>query len=131
MPKKPGLEPNSEREASVIKRVRELATSGPYYSWRDIEAVDGSWEHSLTNAGNSCAPSPCPLVTATRLAETDITTIHDVEGAGLRLEVVEDVHIMHFAVAYEDKRRDAAPQVEPRVQFYCGFGRAKRCPRKD
>ena len=39
MPKQPGLDPNAEREAYVAKRARELATSGRYYSWRDIEVA--------------------------------------------------------------------------------------------
>jgi hypothetical protein len=39
MPKQPGLDPNTEREAYVTKRARELAMSGRYYSWRDIEIV--------------------------------------------------------------------------------------------
>jgi hypothetical protein len=39
MAKEPGLEPNAEREAYVIKRARELAASGRYFSWRDVEVV--------------------------------------------------------------------------------------------
>jgi hypothetical protein len=39
MPKEPGPESNAEREAYVIKHARELAMSGHYYSWRDIEVV--------------------------------------------------------------------------------------------
>jgi hypothetical protein len=39
MPKQPGLDPNAEREAYVTKRAGELAMSGHYYSWRDIEVV--------------------------------------------------------------------------------------------
>jgi hypothetical protein len=39
MPKPPGLDPNTERKAYVTKRARELAMSGRYYSWRDIEIV--------------------------------------------------------------------------------------------
>jgi hypothetical protein len=39
MPNQPGLDPNAEREAYVSKRARELAMSGHYYSWRDIEVV--------------------------------------------------------------------------------------------
>ena len=39
MVKEPGLEQNAEREAYVIKRARELAASGRYFSWRDVEVV--------------------------------------------------------------------------------------------
>jgi hypothetical protein len=39
MAKGPGLEPNAEREAYVVKRARELAASGRYFSWRDVEVV--------------------------------------------------------------------------------------------
>jgi hypothetical protein len=50
MPKQPDLEPNAEREAYVTKRARELAMSGHYYGWRDIEVVL-RFEEDLLEAG--------------------------------------------------------------------------------
>jgi hypothetical protein len=49
MPKKPPLEPIAEREAYVNKRARELAMSGHYYGWRDIE-VALRFEEDLSDA---------------------------------------------------------------------------------
>jgi hypothetical protein len=39
MPKAPSVDPHAEIQAYIIKRARELAVSGHYYSWRDIEVV--------------------------------------------------------------------------------------------
>src|SRR5262247_971498 len=78
-------------------------------------------------AGNEEAAS---LAEAGQSLEIDISSIHDVEGAGLGHEVVEDIDVVILAVADEDKRRNAATQIEQRVELHSGFRRSEGCPRK-
>ena len=58
----------------------------------------------------------------------DIGSIHNVEGTGLGQEMVEDVDVVELAVADEDKRRNAATQIEQRVKLHSGFSRSEGCP---
>lgn len=62
--------------------------------------------------------------------EIEKPSIHDVKRAGLRQQVVEDIDLVHFAVADMNKRRDIAPQIEQCVQLDRGFGFPKRSPRE-
>jgi hypothetical protein len=78
-------------------------------------------------AGNEEAAS---LAEAGQSLEVDISSIHDVEGTGLGHEMVEDVDVVKLAVADEDKRRNAATQIEQRVELHSGFRRSEGCPRK-
>ncbi len=70
------------------------------------------------------------LVKAIQALEAEKAPIHDVERAGLGQQLIEDVDLMHLAVADVDEGRDVAAQVEQRVQFDRRLGRAKGCPRK-
>ena len=63
--------------------------------------------------------------------EVDVTSVHDVESAGLGQQEIEDVDVVQFAVADVKERRDVAPQIQQRVQLDGCLGRAKRSPRKD
>src|SRR5580658_8525229 len=54
----------------------------------------------------------------------------DVEGAGLRENLIEDVDVMYFAVGNADKRGDIAMQVEQRVHLDRAFVLAELRPRK-
>ena len=62
--------------------------------------------------------------------EVDIASVHDVEGAGLGQQQVENIDIVQLAVADVEERRDVAAQVQQRVQLDGRLGRAKRRPRK-
>src|SRR5206468_5182087 len=62
--------------------------------------------------------------------EVEEAPIHDVERAGLGQQLIEDVDLVHLAVADVDEGRDVAAQIEQRVQFDRRLGRAKGCPRK-
>jgi len=42
----------------------------------------------------------------------EIAAIHDVVGAGLGNDLVEDVDVMHIAAGDADKRGDVAAQIE-------------------
>src|SRR5271169_1335510 len=53
--------------------------------------------------------------------EIHVAAIHDVERAGLRQNLVEDVDVMHFSVGNADKRGDVAVQVQQRVHLDGGF----------
>ena len=63
--------------------------------------------------------------------EIEIPAVHHIERAGLRQQLVEDVDLVHLAVADMDKSGDIAPQIEQGMQFDSGLGRAKRSPRED
>src|SRR5271155_1282777 len=70
------------------------------------------------------------LVEPVQALEVEEAPIHDVERAGLGQELIEDIDLVHLAVANKDKGRDIAAQIEQRVQFDRGLGRPKRRPRK-
>src|SRR5271170_1701551 len=71
------------------------------------------------------------LVEAKQPLEIQEAAIHDVEGSRLGHQLIEDVDLVHFAVADVNKDRDIAAQVEQRMQFDRCFGAPKRRPWKD
>ena len=73
--------------------------------------------------------TPC-LVQAMQSREVEIAAIHDVERPGLGNNLVENVHIVQFAIADVDEAGNVAAQVEQRMQLDRRFGRTKRSPRK-
>src|ERR1019366_3185785 len=60
----------------------------------------------------------------------NVAAVHDVDGPGLRQNLVEDVDVMHFPLGNTDKRGDVAVQVQQRVHFDSGFVLAKLGPGK-
>ena len=62
--------------------------------------------------------------------EIEKPAIHDVKGPRFRHQVIEDVDLVHLAVADMNKTGDIAPQVEQRMQFDRCLGGTKRRPRK-
>lgn len=64
-------------------------------------------------------------------SEVEIGAVHDVEGARLRQKQVEDVHVPQFRVGNMDERRDAAAQVEQRVELDARLRGAEQGPRKN
>ena len=70
------------------------------------------------------------LVETIQPFEVEEAPIHDVKRAGLWQQLVEDVDLVHLAIADMDKRRDIATQIEQRVQLDRCLGRAERCPRE-
>ena len=60
--------------------------------------------------------------------EIEVSAVHDVAGAGLGEEEVEDVDIVQFAVGEMDKGGDIAAQVQQGMQFDGGFGLAEARP---
>ena len=70
------------------------------------------------------------LVQAMQSCEVEITAIQDVERPSLGNDLVENVHIVQFAVADVDEAGNVATQVEQRMQLDRCFGRTKRRPWK-
>jgi len=62
--------------------------------------------------------------------EVDVASVHDVEGARLGHQQVEDIDVVKLAIADVQKRGDVAAKVQERVQLDGRLGRAKRGPRK-
>ena len=60
--------------------------------------------------------------------EVDVATIHDVEGAGLEKQLVEDIDIVHVGGCDADKTRDAAAQVHQGVDFDGSLASSKSRP---
>lgn len=58
---------------------------------------------------------------AIQALEIEVATVHDVEGAGLGQNLVEDVDVVYFAVGNADKRGDVATQVQQRVHLDRGL----------
>ena len=63
--------------------------------------------------------------------EVQVAAIHDVVGAGLEDQQVEDNDVVQFAVAEMNKCGNGAPQIEQRVLLDRRLGRAKRRPVKN
>src|SRR5664279_6603921 len=70
------------------------------------------------------------LVQAMQPFEVDVASVHDVEGARLGHQQVEDIDVVKLAIADVQKRGDVAAKVQERVQLDGRLGRAKRGPRK-
>ena len=65
---------------------------------------------------------------AIQTKEVEITTIHDVDGAGFQQQVVEDVDFVLLAIRDVEKRWDAAAQIQQGVQFDSTFGLSELGP---
>src|SRR5262245_43296831 len=73
-------------------------------------------------AGNEEAAS---IVEPGQSLEVNVSSIHDVEGSWLGHEVIENVDVVKLAVADEDKRGNAATQIEQRVKLHGGLRRSE------
>ena len=63
--------------------------------------------------------------------EIEKPSVHHIECAGLRQQLVEDIDLVHLAIADVNKTRDIAPQIEQRVQFDSGLGSPEWRPGKN
>ena len=70
------------------------------------------------------------LVNAVEAFDVEEAPIHDVERTEFRQQLIEDIALVHRAVADRDEGRDVAAQIEPWVPLDRRFGRAEWCPRK-
>ena len=70
------------------------------------------------------------LVNPMKSLEIEIAPIHDVERAGLGEQLIEDMDLVHLAIADVEEGRNIAAQVEQRVQLDGGLGGTERRPRK-
>src|SRR5712691_8439378 len=70
------------------------------------------------------------LVEAIQALEVEEAAIHNVEGAGLGQQLVEDVDLVHLAITNVDEGGDVAAQIQQRVQLDGRLGQAERRPRK-
>lgn len=62
--------------------------------------------------------------------EIEKPSIHDVKRSRFWQQIVENIDLVHLAVADMDKRRNIASQIEQRVQLDGCLGFAKGCPRE-
>ncbi len=62
--------------------------------------------------------------------EINVAAVHHIECSGFGKELVEDVHIVHFALCNADKGGDIAVKVEQRVHLDGGLVLAESSPRK-
>ena len=60
--------------------------------------------------------------------EVDVSSIHDIIGARFERELIEDGHIVRFALGNADKTRDAATKIKEGVQLDSGFSLPKVSP---
>ena len=63
-----------------------------------------------------------------KTGEIQVTSIHNIEGAGLRNEIVEDVDIVDFPLCNLNKRRNISAQIQKRMKFDCGFANTEFGP---
>ena len=70
------------------------------------------------------------LMQSVQALEVDVAAVHDVESAGFRNHLIEDVDVVELAIADKDETGDITAQIEKRVHLYRGLGGSKRCPRE-
>jgi hypothetical protein len=62
------------------------------------------------------------IIEVRQALEVEIAAIHDIECAGFRNELIQNIDVMHLAVADEDERRDAAAQIKQCMKLHGGLG---------
>src|ERR1019366_5569950 len=62
--------------------------------------------------------------------KVEIPAIHHVEGTGLWRDLIQDVHVMHFAVGNTQEHGDVAMQVDQSVHLHRAFAFAETSPRE-
>jgi hypothetical protein len=82
-------------------------------------------------ANDKKTPKTPGHVQSEKALEVHIPAIHDVEGAGLRQQDVEDIDVVQFAVGDVDKCRDIAAKIQQGMELDGGFGGAEQSPGKD
>src|SRR6516164_378532 len=60
--------------------------------------------------------------------EIDVAAVHDIEGAGFQQQLVENIDVMHLAVADEDEGGDIAAQIEQRMELDGSLAGAETAP---
>ena len=78
----------------------------------------------------ACYEKSAHLMQPIKSGEIQIAAVHYVERPSFDWQKIQHVDFVHLAVAYMDKRRDCASQIQQRVQFDCALGLAKRRPVK-
>ena len=58
-----------------------------------------------------------PAWEAIEALEIEEATIHDVESAGLRQQLVKDIDLVHLSVTDVNEHGDVAAQIEQRMQL--------------
>ena len=87
--------------------------------------INASGIHAALGAGHE---ESADLMQFVQTSKVQVAPIHHVERAWLDGQDVQDLDLVHLAVADMDEGGDIAPQVQERVQLDRRFGRAKRCP---
>jgi len=67
-------------------------------------------------------------VDSVKTGKIDITPVHDIECAGLYVDLIEDVHIVHFPMSNHDHCGNASPEIEKGVEFHRPFAFSEFCP---
>lgn len=63
--------------------------------------------------------------------EIDVSSIHDIVGAGFEGKLIEDGHVVRFALRNVYKTGDIATEIKERVKFDCRFATPKLGPGKE
>jgi hypothetical protein len=62
--------------------------------------------------------------------EIDVATVHHVERARLGHDLIQHVHVVHFAIGDVNECRNIAAQVQQRVHLDCCLATPESGPRK-
>src|ERR1700722_15644029 len=60
--------------------------------------------------------------------EINVASVHNVEGACLWHDLVQDVHVVHIPAGDADERRNVAVQVQPGMHPHAGLALTKLRP---
>jgi len=121
----------SDRRWKILLRIKSIQRTqlvaddaGGTVRWQRVPTRKAQIHFGSGHKETAC------LVQAMQPFEVEITPIHDVKRPCLWNDLVENVHIVQFAIADVDEAGDVAAQVEQRMQLDRCFCRAKRSPRK-
>lgn len=70
------------------------------------------------------------IVKLVQAVEVNVSTIHDIDAAGLGRDLVENIDVMHASLGDADENGDRTAQVDHRVHLDSSLGCTKVCPGK-
>ena len=135
------------QEDKRLATFRILETDAAQVLWIILRGIKAIERHSLVadDAGGlvhrmrvnasgvqvdlgACHEEAPGLMQTVQPSEVQIASIHDIKGACLDWQEIQNVDLVHLAVADVDKGWDGATQIQQGVQFDGSLGLAKRCP---
>src|ERR1700745_3429641 len=121
----------ARRTVETLARI-EAGQENCLIAYQPGRAIDGSRiaAASLEIGVGGRGEETSGIIATRKPLEIDIASVHNIEGASFGKKLIQNVDIMHLAIADEDKRGDIAAQIEQRMEFYGGLWSSGARPQK-